>query len=152
MPQISFHTPLGPLTISEDNSALVALDWGWGRDQEETPLLLAARDQLQEYFDEERGCFDLPLAQHGSACARAVFDVVQAIPCGQTMTYAGVARLTSGTEASIGRVLATNRLPILVPSHRVLGRTGPGAFPEEAGGLAAKRFLLALEARWRRLG
>lgn len=51
MPQLSLHTPLGELTISEDGGAIVALDWGRGRDQYATPLLRRARDQLQDYLD-----------------------------------------------------------------------------------------------------
>ena len=62
MPQLSLHTNLGEVTISQDGDAIVALDWGRGRDQEATPLLLKARDQLQEYFDGRRLSFDLPLA------------------------------------------------------------------------------------------
>ena len=56
MPQLSLHTPLGDLTLSEEDGAIVALDWGRGRDQESSPLLLRARDQLQDYFD--RACHD----------------------------------------------------------------------------------------------
>ena len=67
MPQLSLHTPLGEVTISEDGGAIVALDWGRGRDQEATPLLFQARDQLQDYFDGKRMSFDLPLAPEGSA-------------------------------------------------------------------------------------
>lgn len=152
MPQLSFHTPLGALTVSEADGAVVAVDWGWGRDQDGTALLAAARDQVQEYFDGERGGFDLPLALHGSAFARAVLQAVQAVPCGQTVTYADVARQVSGGAAAVGRVLASNPLPILVPSHRVLGRAGLGPYPEEGGGRVAKRFLLALEARWQTPG
>ena len=67
MPQLSLHTPVGDLTISEEDGAIVALDWGWGRDQTETPLLLRARDQLHEYFDEVRLAFDIAASAGGSA-------------------------------------------------------------------------------------
>ena len=60
MPQLSLHTPLGDLTLSEEDGAIVALDWGRGRDQQPTPLLLRARDQLHDYFDGTRTSFDLP--------------------------------------------------------------------------------------------
>lgn len=38
MPQLSFHAPFGALTLSEEDGALVSLDWGWGRDQDEAPF------------------------------------------------------------------------------------------------------------------
>lgn len=142
------HTPLGTLTLSELDGAIVAVDWGWGRDQADTALLAAARDQLHEYFDGERGTFELPLRLDGSDYARSVLAAVQAIPPGQTLTYAELAAQTGGTASGVGRVLAANPLPILIPSHRVVGKAGLGPYPEEAGGRQAKRFLLALEKRW----
>lgn len=83
MPQLSLHTNLGEVTISQDGDAIVALDWGRGRDQEATPLLLKARDQLQEYFDGKRLSFDLPLAPEGSAFQKRVWAALCAIPLGR---------------------------------------------------------------------
>ena len=147
MPQLSFHTPIGMLTVSELDGAIVAVDWGWGRDQVETTVLTAARDQVQEYFDGLRTVFDVPITLGGSLYARQVLTAVLWLNYGQTMTYAELAAHSAGTAASVGRVLAGNPLPILVPSHRVLGKTSVGRFAEEAGGAATKRYLLALEAR-----
>lgn len=135
------------MTISEQDGVIVATDWGWGRDQEETPVLLVARDQLQDYFDGLRTGFDLPWRLVGSAYAQRVLTVVSGIPYGFTSLYSEVAALAGGTAAGTGRVLATNPLPILIPTHRVRGRSRLGRFPEEGGGLEAKRYLLALEAR-----
>ena len=42
MPQLSLHSPVGDLTISEEDDAIVAVEWGWGRDQTPTPLLKRA--------------------------------------------------------------------------------------------------------------
>ena len=50
MPQLSLHTPVGDITVSEDEERIVALDWGWGRDQTETPLLRRARDAVARLF------------------------------------------------------------------------------------------------------
>ena len=91
MPQLSLHSPIGDLTVSEENGAIVALDWGWGRDQAETPLLARARDELFAYFDRERTAFDLPLAPEGTGFQRRVWAALQAIPYGQTRSYAALA-------------------------------------------------------------
>ena len=66
MPQLSLHTPVGDITISEEDGAIVAIDWGWGRDQAETPLLRDAEAQLQAYFDGALTAFSLPLAPAGT--------------------------------------------------------------------------------------
>ena len=146
MPQLSLHTPLGPLTLSEEDGALVSLDWGWGRDQTETPLLLRARDQVQEYLDGERTSFDLPLSPAGTAYRQRVWAALQAIPYGETRTYLDIAGSAGGAARSVGQANENNPLPILIPCHRVVATGGLGGY-SGGDGIEAKRFLLALEAR-----
>lgn len=145
MPQLSLHTPLGAITLSEDADAIVALDWGWGRDQTATPLLLRARDQVQEYFDGQRTGFDLPMTPHGSPYQQRVWAALAAIPYGETRTYAQVALEAGGGPRSIGGANAVNPIPILIPCHRVVATRGLGGY-SGADGLDTKRFLLALES------
>ena len=51
MTQLSIHSPIGDLTISEENDKLVSLDWGWSPFQKKTPLLMEAKKLLDYYFD-----------------------------------------------------------------------------------------------------
>ena len=92
MPQLSLHTPVGDLTVSEEDGAIVSVDWGWVRAQSQTPVLLRARDQLQEYFDGTRQDFDLPLDPPGTVYRRRVWDELIRIPFGATRTYIEIAR------------------------------------------------------------
>ncbi len=146
MPQLSLHTPLGELTVSEDDGAIVALDWGRGRDQDATPLLLRARDQLQDYFDGTRMAFDLPLAPHGTAFRRKVWDALCTIPAGQTRSYLDIARQV-GCRAprAIGQANGANPIPILIPCHRVVAADGSLGGYSGGEGEATKRYLLDLE-------
>jgi methylated-DNA-[protein]-cysteine S-methyltransferase len=148
LPQLSLHTPIGAITLSEEDGAIVALDWGWGRDQTATPLLLTARDWLQHYFDGERLAMSLPLAPHGTPYRRRVWDELRRLAWGETLSYQELARRSSGSPRSIGGAMANNPIPILIPCHRVLsavaGRIAIGGY--SAGeGLETKRHLLALE-------
>lgn len=148
MPQLSLHSPLGALTISEDDGMIVALDWGWGRDQTETPLLLRARDQMQEYFDGERTSFDLPLAPQGTPYRQRVWAALQAIPYGETRTYRDVAASAGGVARSVGQANGENPVAILIPCHRVVASRGLGGY-SGGDGVETKRFLLEHEARIR---
>ena len=145
MPQLSLHTPIGDLTISEDGGAIVALDWGWGRDQTETALLARARDQLHAYFDGERREFDLPLAPAGTPYRQRVWLALQRIPFGATRTYGEIAALAGGSPRSVGTANGANPIPILIPCHRVLASNGIGGY-SGGDGLDTKRALLQLEA------
>ena len=159
MPQLSLHSPVGDLTVSEEAGSIVAVDWGWGRDQTETPLLLRTRDMLQAYFDGDPTDFDLPLSPNGTVYRRAVWTALRTIPSGQTKTYGQLATLVGGSARSIGGAMASNPIPILIPCHRIVagGYAPPGASngrsDRSLGGFSGgdgaetKLFLLALERR-----
>lgn len=147
MPQLSLHTPFGEITLSEESGALVALDWGRGRDQAPTALLRAAAAQLQAYFDGRRTEFDLPLAPAGTAYRQSVWAATAAIPHGETRDYGAIAAVLRSIPRAVGQALAANPLPILIPCHRVVGAKGRMGGYTGADGPATKRLLLALERR-----
>ena len=144
MPQLSLHTPLGALTVSQEEEALVALDWGWGCDQEETALLRHARAQLHAYFDGDLRVFDLPLAPAGSAFRLKVWNALRSIPFGETRIYAEIALEVGGCARAVGQANRSNPLPILIPCHRVVGTTGLGGY-SGGDGVETKTWLLTLE-------
>ena len=146
MTQLSLHSPVGDLTLSEQDGRIVALDWGWGRDQTPTPLLCRARDQLYAYFDGDGTGFDLPLAPPGTSYRRRVWDALLAIPAGQTRTYQDIARLAGGSPRSVGGANGANPIPIIIPCHRVVATGGIGGY-SGGDGLPTKRYLLELESR-----
>ncbi len=148
MPQLSLHTPIGDLTLSEEAGALVALDWGWGRDQTPTPLLARARARLQDYFDGVLAAaeFDLPLAPSGTAFQRRVWAELRRIPPGVTRTYGELAQAVHSAARAVGQANGANPLPILIPCHRVVAAGGLGGY-SAPGGIETKTWLLDHERR-----
>ncbi|MCA3311626.1 MAG: methylated-DNA--[protein]-cysteine S-methyltransferase [Roseomonas sp.] len=147
MPQLSLHTPLGEVTISEDGGAIVALDWGRGRDQDATPLLREACDQLQDYFDGKRMNFDLPLAPEGSDFQKRVWAALCAIPPGETRSYADIARTIGSAPRAVGGANGANPIPLFIPCHRVIAADGSLGGYSGGDGQATKRYLLDHESR-----
>lgn len=146
LPQVSLHSPIGDISVSEENGAIVAVDWGWGSRQEETPLLRGARAQLHAYFDGELTKFDLPLAPAGTPYQRRVWQALCAIPYAATCSYLDIVRVAGGSPRSVGQANGRNPIPIIIPCHRVVATTHIGGY-SGGEGLATKRWLLALEAR-----
>ena len=144
MPSLSLHSPLGSLTLSEEDGAIVALDWGWGRDQTQTPLLLHAAEQLHAYFDGDLREFNLPLAPAGSPYRQRIWAGLRKIPFGQTCSYAALAASVGGSARSVGGANGANPIPIIIPCHRVVSTTGLGGY-SGGEGLATKSWLLTLE-------
>jgi methylated-DNA-[protein]-cysteine S-methyltransferase len=144
MPQLSLHSPLGALTLSEEDGAIVALDWGFGRDQMSTPLLLEGRAQLQAYFDGTLQKFDLPLTPHGTPYRQRIWQALAEIPYGRTCSDAEIAARAGGSARSVGTANGANPIPIIIPCHRVVGAAGLGGY-SGGDGLETKIWLLALE-------
>jgi len=144
--QLSLHTPIGDISVSEEDGAIVAVDWGWGSRQSETSLLRRAREQLQAYFDDELTEFALPLAPAGTTYQQRVWQALCAIPYGATRSYLDIAQVAGGSPRSVGQANGNNPIPIIIPCHRVVAATHLGGY-SGGEGLATKRWLLALEAR-----
>jgi methylated-DNA-[protein]-cysteine S-methyltransferase len=144
VPLLSLHTPVGDLSVAEADGAIVAVEWGWGRDQDETALLRRAREQLHAYFDTALTEFDLPLAPEGSAYRQSVWRALLAIPYGAVRTYLDIARTAGGSPRSVGGANGANPIPVIIPCHRVVATNGIGGY-SGGDGLPTKRALLALE-------
>jgi methylated-DNA-[protein]-cysteine S-methyltransferase len=110
----------------------------------------AARE-LERYREDPDAPFDLPLLVEGSAFQRRVWEALCEIPRGRTLTYGELARKLGGDGAegprAVGQACGDNRLPIVIPCHRVVAASGIGGFAHSTGGylLEAKRWLLMHE-------
>jgi methylated-DNA-[protein]-cysteine S-methyltransferase len=104
-----------------------------------------AVEQLGEYFAGQRIRFTLPIAPAGTEFQRRLWDLLTAIPYGETRTYAQLAGAIGNRAAirAVGAANARNPISVVVPCHRVVGSAG--SLTGYAGGLARKQFLLDLE-------
>jgi methylated-DNA-[protein]-cysteine S-methyltransferase len=144
MPSLSMKSPVGPLTIEEEDERIVAIGWGDGAIGNGSPLLAEAARQLDAYFAGKITEFDLPLAPEGSPFEQRVWAAMQQIPYGQTRSYGELAGMIGSAPRAVGRACGSNRIPIVIPCHRVLAKTGLGGYSGD-GGLSTKRLLLGLE-------
>jgi methylated-DNA-[protein]-cysteine S-methyltransferase len=142
--QLSLHTPVGDITVFEEDGAIVSLDWGWVPQQTPSSVLENAREQLQAYFDGALTEFTLKLAPPGTAYRRQVWQALQDIPYGQTRSYQDIAIKAGGSARSVGQANGHNPIPLIIPCHRVVAATHIGGY-SGGDGLTTKRWLLALE-------
>ena len=107
----------------------------------------AAR-QLERYREDPDAKFDLPLLIEGTDFQRRLWDALCKIPRGRTLTYGELARKLGGEARAVGQACGDNKLPIVIPCHRVVAADGIGGFAHSTGGylLEAKRWLLMHES------
>jgi methylated-DNA-[protein]-cysteine S-methyltransferase len=111
-------------------------------------LATRAERQLEGYKRDPNSAFDLPIAIEGSDLQKAVWKAMCAIPRGKTRTYGDLARELGADPRDIGQCCGDNRLPLVIPCHRIVAADGIGGFAHATSGylLEAKRWLLMHEA------
>jgi methylated-DNA-[protein]-cysteine S-methyltransferase len=171
-------TPVGPLWIAADRAELKCIAFRrktglsppahWVRWKEAARelghggapgspdqgalLLRETIRQLDEYFAGQRRTFDLALAPDGTTFQQRVWEALQDIPYGETISYGELARrigLATGAARAVGLANGSNPIPIVIPCHRVIGSNG--TLTGYGGGLPIKQALLSLERGERRL-
>jgi methylated-DNA-[protein]-cysteine S-methyltransferase len=150
----TFDSPIGPLTVAGDSQGIHHILFennrydakGRAQWQHDAHALGDARTQLLQYLHGQRQQFDLPLAPRGTTFQLRVWKALADIPFGQTWSYVDLARYIGHPTASraVGAANGRNPLPIVLPCHRVIGRSG--ALTGFGGGLPTKAALLQLEA------
>jgi len=145
------NSPVGRLRLVSDGASLIAIEFENQQNsiregaERVDAVLTACCDQLKEYFAGTRRRFDIPLAPSGTAFQKSVWQALSGIPYGQLRSYRDIAEILNKSRAvrAVGAANGRNRLPIVVPCHRVIG--SDGSLTGFAGGLDAKRALLKLE-------
>ncbi|NNE97020.1 MAG: methylated-DNA--[protein]-cysteine S-methyltransferase [Acidimicrobiales bacterium] len=150
---INAPAPVHELEIIASDDGVVAILWPsdarWDYDDVNdvgNTITGAAAAQLTEYFAGDRTQFELPLDLRGTDFQQEVWRSLADIPFGTTVSYGEQAKRL-GRPSSVRAVASANgRNPvsIVLPCHRVIG--SDGKLTGYAGGLDAKRWLLALEA------
>jgi len=104
--------------------------------------------QLEAYKRDANSRFDLPVVVEGTVLQKAVWQAMCAIPRGKTRTYGDLARELGADPRDIGQCCGDNRLPLVIPCHRIVAADGIGGFAHATSGylLETKRWLLMHEA------
>jgi methylated-DNA-[protein]-cysteine S-methyltransferase len=146
-------SPFGPLCVAGVKAGLLRVDFQRGKRpvrpaaawQKDPGYLETATHQLQEYFQGQRQSFTLPLAPPGTPFQQRVWQELQRIPFGTTLTYRELAQRLGMPQAAraVGHANGRNPLAIVIPCHRLIG--SDGQLRGYAGGITLKQRLLQHE-------
>ncbi|MGV8982593.1 methylated-DNA--[protein]-cysteine S-methyltransferase [Clostridium sp.] len=94
--------------------------------QRDVDICTEVINQLDEYFKGKRKNFNVPLSIEGTPFRKKVWKALQDIPYGETRNYLQIAEAIGNPKAvrAVGQANRNNQLPIIVPCHRVIGKSG----------------------------
>lgn len=146
------ETPLGVAKITGDKngiSAVSILDNQIPLTANIPESLIDCVAQLKAYFNEDLKSFDLLLNPEGSSFQKKVWNELQKIPFGKTISYLDLSKQLGDVKAirAVAGANGKNPLWIIVPCHRVIG--SDGSLTGYAGGLHRKQWLLNHESEYK---
>ena len=157
-----YQSPVGELLIGSFKNKLCLCDWRHRRARHRidkrlqnalkanyfetnSSIIKTTIEQLNSYFHQQRKQFELPLLMLGSHFQQQVWQALQTIPYGSSMSYQTLAASIGNKKAvrAVANANAANAISIIIPCHRVIASNGTLA--GYAGGLNTKKHLLSLE-------
>jgi methylated-DNA-[protein]-cysteine S-methyltransferase len=164
----TYNSPLGEIILGDFEGKLVLADWkyrkmrssidkriqdGCSTDylENKTDLHQLCIQQFDEYFQNKRTTFDIPLLLIGSDFQKQVWNELLNIPFGKTSSYLALSQKLNNEKAirAVASANGANAISIIIPCHRIIGSDGD--LVGYAGGLSAKKKLLQLENSFNQL-
>lgn len=131
MDSYTFHTPIGFLTIREEEQKLTNLFWRAAsekmmKNERHSDFLHEVYTQVNEYFAGRRRQFDVALKYEGTPFQQSVWRQLQKIPYGETRSYQEIAIGIGNEKAvrAVGQANNKNPIMIIIPCHRVIHKNG----------------------------
>ena len=146
--QAKLSTPFGMLGIRCEVDVLTGIDFLEQDASPQAPSQAFAREvceQLQSYFIDPNFHFNISLKLNGTAHQTKVWRAMSAIPPGQTRNYGDIAKVLASCPRAVGQACGANPIPIVIPCHRVVSKSGIGGFIRQRSGGALDIKLWLLE-------
>jgi methylated-DNA-[protein]-cysteine S-methyltransferase len=145
------NMPFANLGLCFDKGFLVAIDFV-DPDLEVKPISVEAKNacqQIRDYCSNKLPgmVFDIQLKTTGTRFQRKVWNALQKIPAGEVVTYGDLAKRLKTSARAVGNACRNNPIPVVIPCHRVVSKTGLGGYAGSTSGdlLKIKEWLLKHE-------
>lgn len=147
---VNVASPLGTIRVMFTTHEVIGVDIVKRADGKQYPTGVMAKkisQQLHRYFLHPGKIINLPIQAQGTAFQQRVWRALCEIPVGETISYGELAKKLNSSARAVGNACRANPLPVIVPCHRVVAKSGLGGYSGKTQGrqIAIKRWLLAHE-------
>ena len=145
-------TPIGKLGITIVENRLTRIQLlapNTGLFGVRTGLARRIAIRIGKYFHNSKTQFKLPIKITGTPLQKKIWLALQKIPCGKTITYGELAQKIGTSPRVIGNACRRNPLPVIIPCHRVVAKSGLGGYFGKTCNnfLKAKKWMLQHERK-----
>ena len=145
-----YKSPIGFIEVISTKTSIVACNFVKemkATSKKSPEILIETLEQLDKYFKGQLVGFDFELDLQGTDFQLKVWNELQKIPFGKTITYKELAQRIGNKKAirAVGSANGKNPISIIVPCHRVIGSNG--GLRGYGGGIEKKKWLLDFESQ-----
>ena len=141
MRRIAIKTKIGWVTAFEENNKIFKIKFGKYTKQTNTKVLKSFKKNLQN----NTNCIKANYVLIGNNIQKKIWNEMKKIKNGQTQSYGQLAKKFNLSPRHVGRICAQNKLPLIIPCHRVIRSDGGMGGFSAAGGIKLKRKILEFE-------
>jgi len=140
---IIFQTQIGNILIIENNNKITNTYLTRKTiKHSNNKTLNNAKSQINDYFNNKRKIFNIPLNPSGTEFQNKVWNILVNIPFGSISTYLDIAKKLNTSPRAIGKACGTNPILIFIPCHRIISVTNKLTGFSALGGIKTKENLL----------
>jgi len=144
---LSFQTPLGWITICEENKQVSFIKFGRNKNKGKSKVLINLKKQIIEFITGDRKKFSVKLNIQGTTLQKKIWSQLITINYGSIKTYGDIAKKLKTSPRYVGSVCGQNNHLLVIPCHRVIRSDGSLGGFSGLGGIKLKKKLLNLEKK-----
>jgi len=142
--------PFAVMGIRTQGSALIGLDFlptGTVEEFAKSATGKQAWNALLDYLDDPKKAHEVVLAADGTDYQKRVWNAIRDIPLGEVRTYGELSDKLNSSPRAVANACRRNRIPLLIPCHRVVAKKGLGGYFGQTKGemMTVKSWLLEHE-------
>ena len=145
MKKIAIKTKIGWVTAFEENNKIFQIKFIRSKNQSNTKVLKNFKKNLLKFFQKKTNYIKANYKLIGNNTQKKIWYEMKKIKKGHTKSYGDLAKKFNLSPRQVGKICAQNKLPLIIPCHRVIRSDGSLGGFSAAGGIKLKKKILEFE-------
>ena len=147
--KIPIKTSLGWVSAFENKGKIFKIKFGKVKKRSKSQILNNFKKNLTNFFNKKKMIIKAPHKIEGNLIQKKVWAELKKIKSGNTKSYGEIAKKFNLSPRHVGKICGQNKLPLIVPCHRVIRSDGSLGGFTAVGGIKLKKKLLEFEKVWK---
>ena len=149
MNSLSFKTSFGWISAFEEKGKIVRIKFGRHKNKNISKNLKSLKIKINNFFSKKNSFIKSNFLIKGNPIQKKVWRELTKIKMGKTKSYGEIAKKFRISPRHIGKICAQNKIPLVIPCHRVIKSDGTLGGFSASGGIILKKKLLNFENSWK---